>query len=283
MFTWNNYEAAHVQKCAKRLDALGTYIFGKEVGESGTLHLQGAVKFKQRQRFTAVKKLFADLNEGVHWEKMKGTWAAARDYCTKEMDGDWSKLYGNCPEASQYAPGAQALMDLYYTNVVWYPWQQEVLDVLAGPVDDRAIHWYWEPTGNVGKSFLVRYLMCQDRTVVGDGKKADAFHQVAVMMEKDPYGWPLIALMDIPRSDKDWVHYGALEKIKDGAFVSGKYEGLKCLYPPPHVVVFANQPPDLNAFSEDRWRVHRVYHPPRTVDEALQSHTAPAGSSSNLV
>lgn len=277
MFTWNKYQASHVQKCVKRLGALGTYIFAKEVGESGTPHLQGAVKFKKRLRFTAVKKIFADLDEGVHWEKMRATWPQARDYCTKDVDGDWSKLYGNCPEASQYTPGAQALMDMFYTNVTWYPWQQEVLDILAGPVDDRAIYWFWEPTGATGKSFLVRYLMCQPRCVVGDGKKADAFHQVATMLDKDPYGWPLVALMDIPRSDKDWVHYGALEKIKDGAFNSGKYEGALCLYPPPHVVVFANQPPDLSAMSEDRWRVRRVFHPARTVASALN------GVSANLI
>ena len=49
----------------------------KEIGDSGTLHLQGAITFKRAYRLTQLKK----LNERVHWEIAKVQ--DAENYCTK--------------------------------------------------------------------------------------------------------------------------------------------------------------------------------------------------------
>lgn len=55
------------------------YIIGKEVGEEGTPHLQGFLKFKNKKR---PKGLF-NTNR-IHWEKAKGTDKQNFDYCSKE-------------------------------------------------------------------------------------------------------------------------------------------------------------------------------------------------------
>ena len=48
-----------------------------------------------------------------------------------------------------------------YSNVVWNSWQTSCLNLIKSELEtpnNRAIHWWWDQTGNVGKSFLAGYL-----------------------------------------------------------------------------------------------------------------------------
>lgn len=243
------------------------YIFGQEVGDEGTPHLQGCVRFNKKERFTAVSKLFLPIK--IHWEKMIGKWLQAVDYCKKEMQGNWGKIHGNIPEASKFKPREKRVMEAEYKDVVWRSWQQEIIDIIDGPVHPRKIYWFWEPDGN---SHLVRYdlpLFMNYRCIVGGGKKDNVFHQVAVAYEKDEDADPQLILMDIPRSAQKWCSYGALEDLKNGFVNSGKYEGGVFCWMKPHVIVFANEEPDYDEMSADRWHVKRLWKK-RTVVEALQ-------------
>lgn len=60
-------------------------VVGKEVGETGTPHLQAYVLFKSPRFFEAIKKLFPR----AHIEVQRGTSKQAADYCKKE--GDWKE------------------------------------------------------------------------------------------------------------------------------------------------------------------------------------------------
>lgn len=78
-FTSNNYTDAIIDALAV-LDCK-YIVYGKEVGESGTPHLQGFVMFKNAKTMTAVKKL---ITGNPHLETMKGTPVQAAEYCKKE-------------------------------------------------------------------------------------------------------------------------------------------------------------------------------------------------------
>ena len=58
------------------------FVFGQEVGEQGTPHLQGFVWFKNQLVFPTVKKIF--LGTGAHIEQAKGTAYQATVYCKKD-------------------------------------------------------------------------------------------------------------------------------------------------------------------------------------------------------
>lgn len=80
-FTLNNYSDAD-EVLFKELEC--TYlVYGREVGDSGTPHLQGFVVFKSPKRLSGCKK----IHQGAHWEISKGNSDQNRTYCTK--DGDY--------------------------------------------------------------------------------------------------------------------------------------------------------------------------------------------------
>lgn len=65
-------------------------IFGDEVGDNGTAHVQGFVVFKAVKRLSFLKKLLAR----AHWERARASSLQAAEYCKK--DGNFVE-YGVCP------------------------------------------------------------------------------------------------------------------------------------------------------------------------------------------
>ena len=61
-------------------------VYGKEIGDSNTPHLQGYVVFHTMQRLAAVKR----LSPRAHWEVARGSTEQNKAYCTK--DGDFTEL-----------------------------------------------------------------------------------------------------------------------------------------------------------------------------------------------
>jgi len=81
--TLNNYTAAD-EACflAKIAPIADYYVYGREVGEQGTPHLQFMVCFKTKKRLSTLIKLFPSK---PHWEmkSAKSTMVEASDYCKK--------------------------------------------------------------------------------------------------------------------------------------------------------------------------------------------------------
>lgn len=246
VFTLNNYTEEEVQGLENVFVSMSQYfVMGREEGEQGTPHIQGYVEFKNQVDFTRLKS----INNRVHWEKAKGTRRHNEVYCTKEKKFIIHKEKTLAEEIRE-----EVLSE--YDNVVWYDWQQEILDMVSEPCQERRkIHWYWEEVGNRGKSFLATYLSLRFNTIVCDGTKADIFNQVRVMIH-DEKEKPEIVIVDLPR--EGYINMKVLEQLKNGIIYSGKYEGGKCALPKLHVLVFSNREPEYEELSEDRWSVHRI-------------------------
>jgi len=83
VFTLNNYTDADVEDLRTSLstDAVKYAVFGYEVGESGTPHLQGFLSLVKKKRITGVKSI---VNERAHLETRKGSKSQAIEYCKKD-------------------------------------------------------------------------------------------------------------------------------------------------------------------------------------------------------
>jgi len=240
-FTFNGYKDGDMEHLEQEFKLIcDWYVFQEEIGDGthdvpeGTPHLQGTLKLKKRQRMTELKP----IEPKIAWFKtisVKGS----KCYCSKQKSRNGKQcVFG---------------IELFDPVEVVEPtgWQLDVMKIVDDKETDRKIHWFWEPTGGVGKTELCKYLMVmRDASFVG-GKKADILHSI---MKKTPK----VVIVNIPRAEYGFVNYGALESTKDGCIFSGKYEGGAKAFNKPKIICFANSPPDLNMLSADRWNIVNV-------------------------
>lgn len=92
-FTLNNYDESHELALSELGESsqVDYLIYGREVGESGTPHLQGYVVFSVRKRGNQVKSC---LPGNPHLERANGSPAQNKSYCSKEGD---CVEFGDCP------------------------------------------------------------------------------------------------------------------------------------------------------------------------------------------
>lgn len=94
-FTLNNYTEDEYSALRDNIQTHCRYgIIGKEIGESGTPHLQGYIIFLKRCSFTTAKDR---LNPRCHVEVSNGSPRQNRDYCSKDGNS-WE--HGECPSTS---------------------------------------------------------------------------------------------------------------------------------------------------------------------------------------
>lgn len=286
-FTLNNYSAQEEQHVADAfsLGGIDYLVAGREVGDSGTRHLQGYVCFESRRGITQVKAI---LGARLHLEVARGSPAQASDYCKKDGDfmefgtcpgpqgrrtdwdafKEWVVSLGRVPTDREIARDFPSLYARYEAKCrfiasaalpdpellsgapVLREWQVVLHDALVPEcTDDRSILFYVDKDGNTGKSWFCRYMLEKYATrtqLLGVGRVTDIAYMVDE--EKD------IFLIDCERSASEFLQYRVLEQMKNRMVVSTKYNGrMKVLRKIPHVVVFMNEDPNMEALSADRY------------------------------
>ena len=241
-FTWNGYDEGSLRSLTQCFRDCAKYVVQEEVcPKTGADHLQGVLYFTQAKTFSAVQKYLP----GAHLEKVKRPFAAF-NYCQKQKSRK--------PGGKQWIGGLEITCPDPLEGKELYPWQAMVMDLLAQEPDERTILWLWESKGCVGKTALCKSIcLNNDRAYYVSGKASDMKCAIAGMAVK-----PTILLMGLTRSIEEYVSYQGIEEVKDGIFFSGKYESKMVMYKCPHVVVFANFPPQTEKMSADRWRVVEI-------------------------
>lgn len=245
IFTYNNYEKGDIDVIIKKFrDFRANYIFGEEIGQSGTPHLQGYIELPNKMRWTEF-----GLMKGIHWnnEPVKGSRQDNINYCSKD-----GKIHTNFIIKKERRP----VEDLLDETKLW-AWQEELYELLKLKPDPRKILWFWDKNGGVGKSDFCKFLCSKlDATMLGGGTKD---------MMKGIHGYdeatgdyPNIVIGDYPRDNLDRINYGAWEQVKNGHVFCSKYESQQMIFNKPHVVIFANELPDMQAWSKDRYFIKEI-------------------------
>ncbi|QMW68683.1 replication-associated protein [Crucivirus-158] len=271
VFTLNNYTPKGENEL--RESVLFEYIiYGHEVAPTtGTPHLQGYFQLQKKKRLNYLLK---KLPKGIHLEKAIGNYESNKTYCSKDAQDIYTRgtpsikgantnqLYDlilqcrtwpevlKLPNIERRMTFAREVFNnkpiIPQSNVKLLPWQQKVVDIIKTPPDDRTIHIVYDEKGSKGKTFLAKYLYTNyDAYYISPSKSADLLYA---------YNGQQIIIYDVPRScDDDYVNWGAIEKLKDGIFFSGKFaSGIKHREKHAHVIIFTNHPIPADKFSVDR-------------------------------
>ena len=234
-FTYNNYP----EDLTDLNSSLTTYcrkaFYTKEVGESGTPHLQGYLEFKTK------KRPLSCLPQ-MHFSKAKGNIEENYNYITKDGDLTFSLGYHETIKLPRDCLNIE---------------QQDVADRFIedeDPLYGRKVFWFWEEIGGWGKSVLTKYMIDHMGAIVVSGQGKDILCGITSMIEKHGY-CPRLIVFDVPRCSSGHVSYSSIESIKNGYFFSGKYESGMVRFNSPHICVFANERPDTLQLSQDRWQI----------------------------
>jgi len=286
VFTLNNYtqdELLRIRNLGGDLGGSGLsyLVYGREVGESGTPHLQGYCIFASRKRLAGVRSVIS--NRG-HFEISRGTPKQASDYCKKGGDFDefgscptpkpktgipefceWLKQLESFPSEREIANAFPNLWVRYQSKLIdlavhirppvvledgeLREWQSALETSLADEPDDRSILFYVDAEGGTGKSFFCRYMLTKYLSrvqLLSSGKRDDLAFCVDVTKS--------VFLFNVPRGGMEYLQYTILEQLKDRVVFSPKYYSqTKIIQKKCHVVVFCNEPPDRSKMTNDRF------------------------------
>lgn len=205
-------------------------IIEKEIGENGTPHLQGYFELKTKARPSSIFN-----NKRIHFEKAKGTRDQNDIYCSKEQN-------------IVVSIGRPKPIKIISTL---YDWQKKIEDLILTEPDDRKVYWFYETKGNIGKSQFIKYCIVKHKVLYCSGGK---YSDIMNLVFNSDMNETNCVMFDIPRANKGCVSYSALESIKNGMICNTKYETGVKIFNSPHIICFANFPPDnLEQLSADRW------------------------------
>ena len=286
-FTLNNYSDGDLERLNRLVETnrdVSYLIYGKEVADSGTPHLQGFIVHKQRVRLSQIKSI---IGSNPHLEIARNVNASVL-YCKKE--GDWTEFgsrsggQGVRTDLDSFKDAVKGGMlnlkdirEAHSDIFAKYPrfvsdyvrdhfpkvvipdhplrsWQQHLYDLLEEEPDRRTVIFVVDEIGNTGKSWFADWYQqkkgdkCQ---VLTPGKRSDMAYMLAPALR--------VIFLDAPRAKQaEFIQYDFLEDLKNGRVFSPKYESIMKTYEPMHIVVCMNEEPDRTKLSEDRYKVIHI-------------------------
>lgn len=255
-FTYNNYTD---EKMALLIEWLNgnckNYIFQEEKGKEGTEHLQGCIELLTRQRFTALKKV---VSSKIHWEPVRDI-TKAKDYCSKV----------DTRNGKTYSKGWEVKRELKLIDNL-YPWQKKIISLTEEEPDDRTINWVIDRVGCKGKTALCKYMYVKNNAVIATGGGS---RDIANLLKNEvengrDLNKKTTFIFNISREvDTENMSYKAIEGVKDGLLTNTKYEAGTLVFNSPHVWIFANNEPEINKLSLDRWKIWSINEDLGLVEE----------------
>ena len=233
---------------------LEDWIFEKEICPT-TLkpHLQCAFKFYDKKR---INQYFGQFEDKWHVETMAkhAKWEDQLFYCSKDAreQQDESLLF-----AHWYKIPVQLKI---LKEEQLYPWQKSFIEKTFEPVDDRSINILIDPKTCNGKTQVMKYCAKKYKYIFfEEAEKADiAFSLVSKKKRGIDLNRKQTFIFDIAKGQTKKLDISILEKLKDGAIFSSKYECDELLYNSPHIWVFCNEKPLGDYSRQNVWRLWTI-------------------------
>jgi len=281
---------------------------------TGHVHGQFFAVMTGRVRPGQVREVFPHC----HVERMAGTVDQCIAYCSKEESwaGTWRLELGDRPVSAQgKRSDLETIRDLVKQGMAWVdiidfvpqamryskeikayrlaleekkdvapeqlelrPWQQELFELLLGPVLTRRIFWISSVHSGVGKTTTLRVFgdMYPGTVLMGCRKMADLMHAYDVLTHR-------VIWFDLARSDPlDAEMTSILETLSNGGYVfSGKYESCQKRVR-AHIVVTTNRSAPHDRLPQRITEYRLNEYGSRVVEQRdvndLMGHPVPAGN-----
>lgn len=140
-----------------------------------------------------------------------------------------------------------------------FPWHTVAKQLVCGASDGRTIHWFCDPVGGTGKSWLTRWACVNDHAyAITTG--CSIHHFATIIAGAIDSGWnQRCIIFDLPRQCEDLDRiYTLLEACCDGVVTATKYQGKTVWFNKPVVIVLANWMPNMGRMSLDRWKTYTI-------------------------
>jgi hypothetical protein len=243
-FTLNNYKEEDLNQFRSIVpevcDKACIYF---EEGESGTPHLQGNLKLTNKGRPASI----FNWTKSIHWEKTRFP-KKANIYCQK--DGKPFLTYG--------------VQDSEVRTIEkedFYPWQEEIYNMVQVEPDDRTIIWAVGDKG-VGKTQFLKHLVKYNGACIVGGAER---HMLKIVYDNQDTTNLFVINLTANQSNKQTNDlFSAIEAIKDG--LSCSHFGTKgtggIFMNSPHLIIMANKLPsrdiDINDIDEKRFKILKI-------------------------
>lgn len=222
--------------------------FQHERGDKGQNHYQGVFHIEDRKRVNSIRPFFEDeyptlMFPDIDYLRVSRVVKAAERYVMKEetrIDGPWEF-------------GMPQTLKLIKDDML-YKWQKEIIEIIKEEPDNRSIYWFWGGYG-IGKTQFCKYLSAKYGAIPLEGEKRHIF---AVVMKNQTCKLFIMPLC----KDDDKPSYRAIEKVKDGYFMShfGTENTGPVVMNSPHIIIFANCEPDYGdkGYHPDKYIVRKI-------------------------
>lgn len=215
-------------------------VYGREVGEEGTPHLQGFIYFTNKRSFRAIRKLFGSR---FHLEIKRGTNDQAIDYCLKDGDvfekgkrpldqaskgesqkSKWREIIEKAKLGDEDWL-LETYPSVYFRHLQLYR-SHRVFDVSVMDYTDTPHEWWYGATGT-GKS----------RKLSAD--YPDHYPKLVSKWWCGYAGEEVVAIEEWPREVND-ILVSYLKKWVDRYKFMAEYKGGSFVIRPPKIIVLSN-------------------------------------------
>jgi len=139
-------------------------------------------------------------------------------------------------------------------------YQTQILERLAAKPHHREINVVVDPTGNVGKTTLQKYLAWKGKSCqIPPGSASQIRTYVCGKPAKKVYMHNFNRAFGKDETYRDVLT--AIEDVKSGWVISSMYGGNKpdLFMSRPHVWIFCNETPDTSCMSKDMWKLWSIH------------------------
>ena len=296
--TVNNYDESDIERIYAycTTENCKYAIFGKEVGENGTPHLQGFVHLIKRVRLSTIK---SNISLRGHYEFARGCDEDNKNYCSKGSDlllevGQPAPKHGTntsyvlALEIADKIIAGESLPTLIRTNehyltaymrhsrcieeIVTATKNEEGKTAFTEKYSKDLVLYDWQIalydmlTNSAPSDRLIYWYVDY---VGGAGKstfvnyflsrhKSVCFFGGKINDLSYAYQYEPVVFFDLSRSGFNDYLMGFIEQMKNGRIFSSKYKSAIKYFPSPHVIVFSNKLPEDGVFSADRLEIKDI-------------------------